>query len=39
MMLVYIAYVCATFYVSRHDEPVHADVMRHEVPQEEGVGE
>lgn len=39
MGLLYALYVCLTFYISRHDEPVHADVARHEVPQQEGVGE
>jgi hypothetical protein len=39
MVLLYATYVCLTFYISRHDEPVHADVARHEVPQQEGVGE
>lgn len=39
MGLVYVTYVFTTFWVSRHDEPVHADVAHHEVPLEEGVGE
>lgn len=39
MGAVYVAYVVVTFYVSRHEEPVHADVALHEVPQEEGIGE
>lgn len=39
MGMVYVAYVFVTFWVSRHDEPVHADVARHEVPMEEGIGE
>jgi hypothetical protein len=39
MACMYVAYVCVTFWVSRHDEPVHADAALHEVPQQEGVGE
>lgn len=39
MACMYAAYVAATFWVSRHDEPVRADAALHEVPQEEGVGE
>eukprot|EP00879_Flechtneria_rotunda_P007347 GHRR01007708.1.p1 GENE.GHRR01007708.1~~GHRR01007708.1.p1 ORF type:complete len:657 (+),score=194.76 GHRR01007708.1:252-2222(+) len=34
---VYATYVFVTFWVSRNDEPVHADLTLHEVPQEEGV--
>jgi hypothetical protein len=39
MALMYVAYVCVTFWVSRHDDPLQADVALHEVPQDEGVGE
>jgi hypothetical protein len=39
MALMYVAYVCVTFWVSRHDDPLQADAALHEVPQDEGVGE
>jgi hypothetical protein len=39
MALMYVSYVCVTFWVSRHDKPVYADAVLHEVPQDVGVGE
>lgn len=39
MAVMYVFYVCITFWAGRGDEPVHADVARHEIPLEEGVGE
>jgi hypothetical protein len=38
MLLLYAGYVAATFYISRHDEPLYADLALHELPQEFGVG-
>lgn len=36
----YVLYVCATFYTSRADEPLHADLALHEFPPEDGgIGE
>lgn len=36
----YVVYVCATFYTSRADEPLHADLALHEFPPEDGgIGE
>lgn len=36
----YVLYVFATFYTSRSDEPLHADVALHEFPpQDGGIGE
>lgn len=36
----YALYVCVTFYTSRADEPLHADVALHEFPPKDGgIGE
>lgn len=36
----YVVYVCVTFYTSRADEPLHADLALHEFPPEDGgIGE
>lgn len=32
----YVVYVCVTFYTSRTDEPLHADLALHEFPPEDG---
>lgn len=32
----YLVYVCATFYTSRADEPLHADLALHEFPPQDG---
>jgi hypothetical protein len=40
LMGLYVLYVCATFYTSRADEPLHADLALHEFPPEDGgIGE
>jgi hypothetical protein len=40
MLSLYVLYVAATFYTSRADEPLHADLALHEFPPEDGgIGE
>lgn len=40
MLGLYVLYVAATFYTSRADEPLHADLALHEFPPEDGgIGE
>ncbi len=40
MLFLYVLYVAATFYTSRADEPLHADLALHEFPPEDGgIGE